>query len=216
MIREDYDLDEVCYFNNDDTGLGETLEEIHDNVAALLEAEYQVERKRSVLRLKTKKGKDLKIDIVPGRYVSDDGTDVSIHQNEGDKERLKTNLEVHIAHVRDSGCTNVIQLGKLWRTRNGILIRTFPLELLIIEVVTSPHWRRGLAQYLVKFQFVKGSPRLQSTGILAIRKMRFIPLQLIAQDGEQCDEDPKIDDRLDVLGDGTLACSLACRLYGYR
>lgn len=137
MIREDYDLDEVCYFDNDDTAPGETLEEIYDNVATLLEADYQVERKRSALRLKSKKGKDLKIDIVPGRYVSDTGTDVFLHQNEGDKERLKTNLEVHIAHVRDSGCTDVIQLGKLWRTRNGILIRTFPLELLIIEVLST-------------------------------------------------------------------------------
>jgi hypothetical protein len=137
MIREDYDLDEVCYFDNDDTAPGETLEEIYDNVATLLEDDYQVERKRSALRLKSKKGKDLKIDIVPGRYVSDTGTDVFLHQNEGDKERLKTNLEVHIAHVRDSGCTDVIQLGKLWRTRNGILIRTFPLELLIIEVLST-------------------------------------------------------------------------------
>lgn len=137
MIREDYDLDEVCYFDNDDTAPGETLEEIYDNVAKLLESDYQVERKRSALRLKSKKGKDLKIDIVPGRYVSDTGTDAFLHQNEGDKERLKTNLELHIAHVRDSGCTDVIQLGKLWRTRNGILIRTFPLELLIIEVLST-------------------------------------------------------------------------------
>lgn len=137
MIREDYDLDEICYFNNDDTAPGETLEEIYDNVAELLETDYQVEGKRSALRLKSKKGKDLKIDIVPGRYVSDIGTDVFLHQNEGEKERLKTNLEVHIAHVRDSGCTDVIQLGKLWRTRNGILIRTFPLELLIIEVLST-------------------------------------------------------------------------------
>lgn len=137
MIREDYDLDEVCYFDNDDTAAGDTLEEIYDNVADLLETDYQVERKRSALRLKTKKGKDLKIDIVPGRYVGNIGTDVFLHQNEGDKERLKTNLEVHIAHVRNSGCTDVIQLGKLWRTRNDILIRTFPLELLIIDVMSE-------------------------------------------------------------------------------
>jgi hypothetical protein len=137
MIREDYDLDEVCYFDHDDTGPGETLEEIYENVADTLEESYIVERKRSALRLKSKKGKDLKVDIVPGRYVSDDGTDVFLHQNEGDKERLKTNLEVHISFVRDSGCTDVIQLGKLWRTRNGILIRTFPLELLIIEVLSE-------------------------------------------------------------------------------
>ena len=137
MIREDYDLDEVCYFDNDDTGPGETLEEIYTNVAEMLDEHYSIERKRSALRLKTKNGKDLKVDIVPGRYVDDEGTDVFLHQNEGDKERLKTNLEVHIEHVRDSGCTDVIQLGKLWRTRNGIPMRTFPLELLIIKILSD-------------------------------------------------------------------------------
>ncbi|MGO1074784.1 hypothetical protein [Inquilinus sp. CA228] len=135
MIREDYDLDEVCYFDHDDTGPGDTLEEIYESVAAVLEENYMVRRKRSALRLKTKSGKDLRIDVVPGRYTSDEGTDVFLHQNEGDKERLKTNLEVQIAHVRDSGCTDVIQLTKLWRTRNAIGIKTFPLELLVIEVL---------------------------------------------------------------------------------
>ena len=63
-----------------------------------------------------------------------------IHQKEGSKERLKTNIEVHIAHVRDSGCTDVIMLVKLWRTRNAIQIKTFPLELLVIEALSANNW----------------------------------------------------------------------------
>jgi hypothetical protein len=137
MIREDYDLDEVCYFDNDDTAPGETLEEIYENVAKLLEASYSARRKRSALRLSTAKGKDVRIDVVPGRYTDATRTDVFIHQNDGDKERLKTNLETHIAHVRESGCTDVIKATKLWRTRNAIGIKTFPLELLVIEVLNE-------------------------------------------------------------------------------
>src|SRR5262245_11519684 len=49
MIREDYDLDEVCYFANDDTAAGETLEDVYENVAKLLEKSYAVRRKRSAL-----------------------------------------------------------------------------------------------------------------------------------------------------------------------
>lgn len=135
MIREDYDLDEVCYFGNADTAPGETLEEIYANVAAALETSYMVVRKRSALRLRSKKGNDLKIDVVPGRYVDASRTDVFLHQNEGNKERLKTNLDLHISHVRDSGCTDVIKITKLWRTRNAIGIKTFPLELLVIEIL---------------------------------------------------------------------------------
>jgi len=134
MIREDYDLDEVCYFANDDTAPGETLEDIYENIAKLLEKTYGVRRKRSALRL-SRKGKDVRVDVVPGRYTDTTRTDVFIHQSEGDKERLKTNLEVHISYVRNSGCTDVIKVTKLRRTRNSIGIKTFPLELLVIEVL---------------------------------------------------------------------------------
>lgn len=134
MIREDYDLDEVCYFANEDTAPGETLEDIYENVAKLLEKTYSVRRKCSALRL-SRKGLDAHVDVVPGRYTDGTRTDVFIHQNEGDKERLKTNLELHIAYVRDSGCTDIIKLTKLWRTRNAIGVKTFPLELLVIEVL---------------------------------------------------------------------------------
>lgn len=140
MIREDYDLDEVGYFENDDDAPGETLEEIYENVAAALAKHYAVRRKRSALRLSRKDGGDLRVDVVPGRYVDETRTDVFIHQNEGSKERLKTNIEVHIAHVRDSGCTDVIMLVKLWRTRNAIPIKTFPLELLVIKVLSGNNW----------------------------------------------------------------------------
>lgn len=135
IIHEDYDLDEVAYFENDDIAPGDTLEEIYENVAAVLAKHYTVRRKRSALRLSRKDGGDLRVDVVPGRYVDDTGTDVFIHQNEGAKERLKTNIEAHIGHVRDSGCTDVIMLVKLWRTRNAISVKTFPLELLVIEVL---------------------------------------------------------------------------------
>jgi hypothetical protein len=138
MIRDDYDLDEVVYFESDDTAAGETLEEIYEDVASLLEESYSVRRKRSALRLRSADGKkDLKVDVVPGRYIDDTKTDVFLHQNEGDKERLKTNLAVHISHIRNSGVTGEIKLAKLWRTRNDIRMKTFPLELLVIEVLSG-------------------------------------------------------------------------------
>lgn len=84
------------------------------------------------------------------RYTDTTRTDVFIHQNDGDKERLKTNLEVHIAYVRDSGCTDIIKLTKLWRTRNVIGIKTFPLELLVIEVLQQD----GGGDYEIRFRRV--------------------------------------------------------------
>lgn len=137
MIKEDYDLDLPTYVDNEDTAVGETLELIYDNIATVLERSFVVKRKRSALRLRSKAGADLKVDVVPGRYTDWTRTDAFIHQNEGNKERQKTNLEKHISHVRDSGCTEEIRLGKLWRTRHDIGIKTFPLELLIIVVLSE-------------------------------------------------------------------------------
>lgn len=135
IVLEDYDLDLVIYFENEDCAPGETLEEIYDNIASLLETAFRVRRKRSALRLRDKQGRDLKVDVVPGRYVDETRTDAFIHQDEGQKERQKTNLEVHIEHVRYSGHTDEIALSKIWRTRHDIGIKTFPLELLVIVVL---------------------------------------------------------------------------------
>src|SRR5687768_17201108 len=52
MIRESYDLDIVCYFPHDDTGAGDTLEDIYHNVRKALETKYLVQQKTSALRLK--------------------------------------------------------------------------------------------------------------------------------------------------------------------
>jgi hypothetical protein len=46
------------YFENEDNAPGETLEEIYENIALLLETSFTVKRKRSALRLRAKKGGD--------------------------------------------------------------------------------------------------------------------------------------------------------------
>ena len=141
MIKEAYDLDMTCYFGHDDTRAGQTLEDIYGNTRKALESDYWVEPKPSALRLKDhdpqKFKVDFHIDVVPGRYTDAAKTDTFLYQSSGEKERLKTNLDVHIEHVRDSGVTEAIRLLKLWRVRNGIRIRHFALELLAIKLLND-------------------------------------------------------------------------------
>ena len=82
-------------------------------------------------------GSDIHIDVVPGRYTDDTRTDVYLHQNLANKERLKTNLQTHIDHVRDSGVADAIRLMKLWRVLNAIGLKTFVLELLVIDLLAG-------------------------------------------------------------------------------
>jgi hypothetical protein len=136
LIRESYDLDIVCYFPRDDSTAGETLKEIFGNVTKKLEEHYYVSPKTSAVRLKDKRNKiDFHIDVVPGRYVDDCKSDCFIFQNGADRDRLKTNLEVHIAHVKNSGVSPALQLLKLWKTRRALSVKQFVFELLAIKLL---------------------------------------------------------------------------------
>jgi hypothetical protein len=139
MIRESYDLDVISYFGHEETVAGETLEAIYNSVKDILSAHYVVEPKTTALRLyDTGESRvDFHIDVVPGRFTDDKKGDTFLYQPHGPKKRLKTNLQVHIEHVRDSGLTDTIKLVKLWKVRNGVAIKGFILELLVIEVLAA-------------------------------------------------------------------------------
>jgi hypothetical protein len=139
MNRESYDLDIISYFASGDTSAGETLQDIYENTREALGKKYLVEQKGSALRLKScdpeNLGVDFHIDVVPGRFTDETQTDAYLYQSTGDKKRLKTNLDVHLEHVKESGVIDAIRLAKLWKVRNGLLIRTFVLELAVITLL---------------------------------------------------------------------------------
>ena len=139
LIREYYDLDLAFYCPHDNACAGETLKDIYGSVKKTLEKSYFVAPKRTALRLKSKDpnefGRDFHIDVVPGRFVDDSESDCFLHQENCDKERLKTNLDVHIAHVRTSEVVPAICLLKLWKVRRGLRVKQFVFELLIIKIL---------------------------------------------------------------------------------
>jgi len=142
MIRENYDLDIICYFLHDDTNAGENLEDIFSNVKKALESQYYVQPKTSALRLKGKSSDvyqlDFHVDVVPGRFTDDNKSDAYLYQKDNpDKCRLKTNIDKHIKVIKESGYTSAIKLIKLWNTRKQLNVKTFVLELLVIKVLSE-------------------------------------------------------------------------------
>jgi len=139
IIKASYDGDMTCYFDREtDNDAGGTLQEIYDDVESALTDDYSIERKTSALRIRDKAdwNSDLHIDVVPGRYTDDDRDDVFLYQADGEKSRLKTNLQTHIDYIRTSGVRAAIRLLKFWRTLNGIdSAKTFVLELLIVKLL---------------------------------------------------------------------------------
>lgn len=139
MIKNSYDLDIICYFNRDDNKAGESLEEIFNNVKKSLDSKYRVISKTSALRLENSDPQALgvyfHIDVIPGRYTDENKRDAFLYQSDGDKKYLKTNLQKHIDHIKDSGLIDTIKLAKFWKIQNGLEVKTFVLELLVIEVL---------------------------------------------------------------------------------
>ena len=138
MIADCYDLDMQCYFDRDSDSAGSTLKEIFDSVHDALADTYSVVRKRSALRIQESDGEDYThIDVVPGRYVDDSNEDVFLHQDSGDKQYFKTNPQVHVDHIKDSGQREIIKLAKYWKHKNNLEVKTFVLELLVIEILSQ-------------------------------------------------------------------------------
>jgi hypothetical protein len=50
---------------------------------------------------------------------------------------LKTNLDVHIAHIRDSGVVDANRLVKLLRVRKALHVKQFAFELLIVKLLSG-------------------------------------------------------------------------------
>lgn len=149
MIKASYDLDLTCYFPHADDNVGDSLKEIYQSVERALKKTYQTARKGSAVRLWDSTGKtDFHIDVVPGRFVDGNQGDVFLYRPSGDKERLKTNLDIHVAHVRNSGVIDAIKLMKLWRVRNSIPVKTFVLELLVIKILEEKKGSRLSEQML--------------------------------------------------------------------
>lgn len=139
LVRESYDLDIACYFPRDDADAGGTLKDIYENVQHALEKSYRVDPKTTALRLKSKEpdnsGRDFHIDVVPGRFVDDSKADCFLYQKNGEKGRLKTNLDVHIKCIRESEVVRAIRLLKLWKVRRVLGVKQFVFELLIIKIL---------------------------------------------------------------------------------
>jgi hypothetical protein len=135
VIKEYYDLDLVFYLPHDNTSAGETLKDIYENVRKALEKEYSVLSKTSALRICSQQKVDFHIDVVPGRFTDDKKSDCFIYQASAEKSRLKTNLDTHIALVKESGVVDAIRLLKLWKARKALRVKQFVFELLIIKLL---------------------------------------------------------------------------------
>lgn len=145
MIKENYDLDIVCYFPRD---CGSEIEEIYKDVYKKLQEKYSITPKTTALRVQKiaddKSQIDYHIDVVPGRFVDEKEKDAFLYQTQGKVKWIKTNLDTHISFFKESGCVEVIKLAKIWNIRNNVNLKTFMLELLVVKCLSGSRTKSDL------------------------------------------------------------------------
>lgn len=138
ILKCEHDLDVLAYLHRSNALAGATLAEIHASMGALLSQHFLVEPGTTswrVFEVVNGARRDLKVDLVPGRFEDDSLTRVWLYQKDGERERLLTNPEKHIDHVVNCGALDAVCGLKLWRIKQGLDVSQFPFELLCIDLL---------------------------------------------------------------------------------
>lgn len=168
MLKREHDLDLLYYVHAENDRVGGTLKDIYNNVLGVLADHYDFTPGTTAVRLfakgRTRSGPGLRIDVVAGRFVEGASGDVFLHQADGEKSRLLTNPDVHIAHVRDFHSHEAVCAAKLWRVANGVLVKQFAFELLCIDLLEESRslgLSDQLASLLKKIASLKSAPAIK-------------------------------------------------------
>ena len=147
------DIDLLCYMSSDSIY---SVEEVYNEIAKSLEInKFIIEKKNSAICVFGKKGEsdwNTTVDIVPGKYTSNESNkDVFLWCNR-DNKKLKSNPEIQIEKVKSCDYKDLIRLIKLYRTFKGFKFKSFYLEIYIIDYLAkSLSKENSLYENLVTF-----------------------------------------------------------------
>ncbi|MCC8438569.1 hypothetical protein HP567_028960 [Brevibacillus sp. M2.1A] len=130
-IKSSKDMDLAVHFKHDSF---DTLKNMYESVSDFLEKHYTIIDQRVSIGLD-----GLNVDVVPGRRIDTEDTtnnDVNLYRTDTET-RIKTNIETHKKHIRDSSARNEIKLMKIWRERWALKFKSFAIELLVIKAMES-------------------------------------------------------------------------------
>lgn len=152
-----FDFDMVCPFKRNAFGSNGTLKQMYEDVFDFLNEKYKDEatvRKQKVSIgvefFADADGDVVKIDVVPGRelsqdqYKDDENLNLYVYYKYGNfdegSERIKTNVQAQIKNIKDRATTEkdsirkIIRLLKVWKnTKYNYPTKSFFLELITIK-----------------------------------------------------------------------------------
>jgi len=76
------------------------------------------------------------VDLVPGKRQDAFSEDHSLYRRRADTW-TKTNVQVHVAHIKSGGRLSESRIVKLWRKQKGLDFPSFYLELAVIQALSG-------------------------------------------------------------------------------
>ncbi|MFA4974269.1 MAG: hypothetical protein WC683_16805 [bacterium] len=128
-IRVSYDLDMVLYFPAESAM---SISECYEAVERRLRSARRRPKRRNVALRVQHPG--FHVDIVPGKTLKSDSRYANLYVS-GARTTRQTSIEQHVAHVREGGLRDVLQILKLWRVRHKVPIGSFAIELATAEAL---------------------------------------------------------------------------------
>ena len=128
MIKASYDLDIVLYWPSDSPY---SLQSLYRVAESVLDKNWDVVKKKKVGLEIPFKG-DFHIDVIPGKFSSKDENYAYLYNNKT-RGRFQTSIYVQVDYVKKSKRQDAIRLMKLWKKRKNVPIKTFILEICVIE-----------------------------------------------------------------------------------
>ena len=159
MIRASYDLDIVLYWPSDSPF---SLENLYRTAKGVLDSNWRtVVEKKVGLELPFEG--DFHIDVIPGKFSSKDENYAYLY-NSKTGGRFQTSIYVQVDYVKESRRQDVIKLMKLWKKRKNVPIKTFILEICVIEGCKGYDRSKLEPQLLAAFRYLRDN--IQNTRML--------------------------------------------------
>ena len=133
------------------SSLNSTLKHIFQSLCNTLLARRANIRKQNV-SVRVTIG-SFKYDLIPGRRQSQYSNDHSLYKSRSDTW-TKTNVETHIAYVKNSGRLEEIKITKIWRELHQIEFPSFYLEMAVIDALRRKKTNQLSENFLVVLNFI--------------------------------------------------------------
>lgn len=150
MIRASYDLDIVLYWPSDSPF---SLESLYRAAEGVLDSNWRTVVKKKV-GLELPFEGDFHIDVIPGKFSSKDQNYAYLY-NSKTGGRFQTSIYVQVDYVKKSRRQDIIRLMKLWKKRKNVPIKTFILEICVIEGCKGYDRSKLESQLLATFRYLR-------------------------------------------------------------